>query len=189
LVHGVQRHSRTGWRTRARRDRLHGTDRALTEIYYGTSVAGARDGEVSVLWLKALGVQAVGVSGLPAARFTSRSRIRNSSRVLLEPLWRDGDDVFYRVGKAGASLGHSLAHVVPRSDIVLRTPENGIDVDPLRSYVAALEDGAFPRAEFEWTSQHFRAHRGERSTGSGDLDSKAWHKGWHATANGARDSD
>jgi hypothetical protein len=58
-------------------------------------------------------------------------------------------------------------------------------VDPLRPYVAALDGGGFPGADFQWTSQH-SARVVVENLGPGDVISiqEAWHKGWHATANG-----
>jgi hypothetical protein len=95
---------------------------------------------------------------------------------LLEPLWRDGGDVLYRVGKAHASL----ARVVPRIELVARTPVNEKDVDPLRGYVEALEDAGMPEARCSWSSAH--AARIETNLSAGQVVSlqMAWHPGWHA---------
>jgi hypothetical protein len=92
---------------------------------------------------------------------------------LLEPLWRDGGDVLYRVGRAHGSL----ARVVPRSGLV-RTPE----LDSLRGYVAALEDVSMPEARVTWVNAH--AARIETELGAGQVVSLqiAWHRGWHARA-------
>jgi len=84
------------------------------------------------------------------------------------------------VGKAH----RSLARVVPRDRLVARTPVNGIDVDPLRGYVAALEDAAMPEARFTWTGAH--TARIETEIGEGQVVSwqEAWHRGWHARVDG-----
>jgi hypothetical protein len=139
--------------------------------YWITRGVAEKNPETSVLWLKALGVQAVGVSGADPQKFEG----------VLEPLWRDGGDVLYRVGR-----GHlSVARVVPRSRLVGRMPVSETDVDALRGYVAALEDPGMPEARVSWTSAH--AGRIETELGAGQVVSlqMAWHPGWHARVGGA----
>jgi hypothetical protein len=99
---------------------------------------------------------------------------------VLEPLWRDGGDVIYRVGKPHGSL----ARVVPRASLVARTPENGSDVEPLRGYVAALEDPAMAEARLRWTSQHSGRIETEIAAGQVISLQMAWHPGWHARVGG-----
>jgi hypothetical protein len=168
---------------------LWGFDQAVTDYtirvaefaIYNGDASGHHDAEDSVLWLKALGVHAVGVSGPTSTEFWKPFRNPKKFEGVIEPLWRGGtDDVLYRVDSAPASL----ARVVPRSALVSRTPMHGLDVDPLRPYVAALDNLRMPRAEFRWTT----AHSADISTNleSGQVLSvqMAWHKGWHAIANG-----
>ncbi|HLX43027.1 MAG TPA: hypothetical protein VKR43_06320 [Bryobacteraceae bacterium] len=144
---------------------------ALYEIYTDAG-AGEHSAENSVLWLKALGVQAVGVSPV----FTHPNKFDG----VLEPLWRDGDETIYRVGAAHASL----ARVVSKADIVTRTPVNAADVDGLRAYVAGLENPEMPRAEFRWTSAH--SARVEADVREGQVVSvqMSWDRGWRAVVNG-----
>lgn len=154
---------------------------AIYGIYYGTDAIGPRNGETSVVWLKALGVHAVGVSGPASGEVYKPFRNPKQFEGLLDPLYRDGDDVMYRVGSADASL----ARVVPRSSIVSRTPDNGINVDPLRPYVTALEDSRLPHADFRWTSPHSANIAADvQSAGQAISIQETWHSGWHATANG-----
>jgi hypothetical protein len=61
---------------------------------------------------------------------------------------------------------------------------HGLDVDPLRPYVAALDDPRMPRAEFQWTSIHSANINANLEPGQVLSVQMAWHKGWHATANG-----
>jgi hypothetical protein len=153
------------------------TDRELPVATYGiTAGAGEHWAEWTVLWLKALGVQAVGVSGPGSSEVYKDFVDPKKFDGVLPPLWRDGGDVLYQVGKPHASL----ARVVPRIELVARTPYNGADVDPLRGYVAALEDPAMPEARFQWTSAH--AARIETDLKEGQVISwqEAFHKGWHA---------
>ena len=83
--------------------------------------AGEREGEFAVLWLKAFGVDAVAVSG-PNSR-ESFKPFRNPRKFdgLLAELWRDGDDVIYRVPRRSSSL----AHVIRPDGLAPRPPEEG----------------------------------------------------------------
>ena len=157
------------------------TDRELPVATYGlTAGAGEYWAEWSVMWLKAMGVQAVGVSG-PGSTEVYRDFVDPKKfEGVLEVLWRDGGDVLYRVGKPHLSL----ARVVPRIDLVSRTPINGTDVDPLRGYVAALEDPGMPEARFQWLSAH--SARIVTDIGTDEVVSvqMAFHPGWHARAGG-----
>jgi hypothetical protein len=108
--------------------------------------AGLQDGPISVLWLKAFGCGAVTVPG-PASR-DAYHPIANPRKFdgLLPLVWSEEDDSVYQVPSNSASL----AHVIPVSAVVTRRPENGLDVDPLRPYVAALDDPALPGASLTW---------------------------------------
>ena len=168
---------------------LWGFDQAVTDhtlpvaeyAIYATDPANPHDAEVSLLWLKALGVHAVGVSGPSSTEAYKPFRNPKKFDGVLEPLWRYGkDDVIYRVDNVPASL----ARVVPLSTLVSRTPIHGLDVDPLRPYVAALDDPRMPRAEFQWTSMHSAGISTNIEPSQVLSVQMAWHKGWHATANG-----
>jgi hypothetical protein len=157
------------------------TDRELPVATYGlTAMAGPEWAEYSVLWLKSLGIQAVGVTGEGSTEVYKPVKDPKKYDGVLEVLWRDGGDVLYRVEKAR----RSLARVVPRGSLVARTPINAADVDPLRPYVAALEDASMPEARFEWTSAHSGRIVTEIRDGEAVSWQEAWHAGWHATAGG-----
>jgi hypothetical protein len=157
------------------------TDRELPVATYGlTAMAGPEWAEYSVLWLKSLGIQAVGVTGEGSTEVYKTVKDPKKYDGVLEVLWRDGGDVLYRVGKSHLSL----ARVVPRGSLVSRTPINGADVDPLRPYVAALEDASMPEARFEWTSAHSGRIETEIREGEAVSWQEAWHAGWHATVGG-----
>lgn len=139
--------------------------------------AGERRGEVAVTVLKAFGVDAVGVSG-PRSQETFKP-VRNPGKYdgLLAELWRDGDDVLYDVGRRSKSL----AHVIRHADLPARAPEHGLDLDPVRPYVAALEDPALPLAEFKWLNRHtavVSAHMEPDHVLSVQV---SYHPGWRAT--------
>jgi hypothetical protein len=142
--------------------------------------ANGRNGEFSVLWLKALGVQAVGVSGPGSGEHFKPFLDPRQFEGLLEPMYRADGDTIYRVGPPRASL----ARVVPRTSLVMRTPKNAVDVDPLRPYVAALDDPAMPRADFRWTSMHSATISTNLNPDQVLSVQVAYHHGWRATANG-----
>jgi len=160
------------------------TDRKIRDavfaIYHGEP-AGPHNAEDAVLWLKALGVQAVGVSGPSSTEFYRPFSSPKKFEGVLEPLWRgSSDDVIYRVGRGP----ESLARVIPRSALVRKMPATGLDVDPLRPYVAALDDLGMPHAEFRWSSMHSADIAANLESGQLLSVQMAWHKGWHAVANG-----
>jgi uncharacterized membrane protein len=122
---------------------------ALYTIYTGVNT-GAQDGPVSLLWLKAFGVQAVGIGG-PLGREAYKAFGQPAKfDGLLPEIWKEGDDHVYRVPQRNASL----AHVMRPADLVGREPVHGLDVEPLRPYVAALDNREFAEAPLQWTSQH-----------------------------------
>jgi hypothetical protein len=170
-----------------------GFDQAVTDpmirpawfVIYNGDPAGTHDTEASVLWLKAFGVHAVGVSGPSSTEPWKPFRTPHKFDGALDTLWRYGeDDVIYDVDSGRAAREPvSLARIVPRNALVARTPIHGLDLDPLRPYVAALDDLRMPHAEFVWASMH-RAHiNADIEPGQVLSVQMAWHRGWHATAN------
>ncbi len=142
-------------------------------IYFGGN------GEAAVLWLKALGVQAVGVSDAGSGEYYKAYRNPKQFDGLLEPIYRANGDTIYRAGVAHASL----ARIVAKAALPVKTPENGLDIDPLRPYVAALDDPASPRADFHWTTLHSARIRAELKPDQALSIQIPWHKGWR-TSNG-----
>ncbi len=141
--------------------------------------AGSNLAAIAILWFKALGVQAVAVSGPGSTEVYRDFRHPDEFEGVLEPLWRDRGDVLYRVGASA-----SLAHVVNAGDLVARTPINGIDVGPLRPYVAALENRSYPEAQFEWTSLHSANIKTDLPPAGVVSIQISWSAGWHARMNG-----
>jgi hypothetical protein len=99
---------------------------------------------------------------------------------VLREIWRDGDDVIYEVPQRT----RELVHVVEPAELMERHPKNVVDVDVLRSYVAALENPDRPLLDVRWESP-------SRATFTGFLKPRqlisvqmAYHAGWHAEANG-----
>jgi hypothetical protein len=151
---------------------------AKYQIWTGDG-AGSREAEIAVLWLKALGVEAVAVSQPGSTEVYKDFRNPNKFEGVLEPLWRDGGDVLYRVGPH-----RSLAHVMLRTDLAVRVPANGLDVEVLRPYVAAIDDSQYPVAEFEPTNSRSATIRTELPAGGVISIQIPWHPGWHAQIDG-----
>ncbi len=120
---------------------------AVFQIQTGTA-AGDRDAAISLFWLKAFGNQAIYVPG-PRSREHYHA-ILNPHKFdgLLPVLWRDEDDIIFRVPQRS----ESMAHVIPRGAIVGRQPIHGLDIEPARPYVAALDDMSLPLADLKWIS-------------------------------------
>ena len=139
-----------------------------------------RSGDVSALWLKALGVQAVGVSLPGSGEFYKPFVDPHQFDALLQPIIRTSTDVIFRVGAPHTSL----ARVVPAAALVSRTPKHGLDVDPLRAYVAALDDPSMPRAALRWNNLHSVHITADLGAGQVISVQQAWHPGWHADSGG-----
>jgi len=142
--------------------------------------AGVEEGAIAAMWLKAFGVDAVGVSGPkseePYKPYTNPKKFDG----VLPEVWRDGDDVVYRVPRRSTSL----AHVVRLEDLPARPPVSSLDVDSIRPYLRALDDASRPVAAMAWRNQdtaRIAAHLGR-----GDILSVqvSYHPGWVAFANG-----
>jgi hypothetical protein len=152
---------------------------AVYTIYSGQG-AGDRDAAISVFWLKAFGCAAVTVPALDSSdHYHPIVNPRKFDGVL--PLaWREGPDSIYRVPLRSASL----AHVIPRAAMVTRTPIHGLDLDPARAYVAALDDATLPLASMEWeTPDHVRI-AALLADGQAIAVQEAYDPGWRATAEG-----
>jgi hypothetical protein len=148
---------------------------AVYVIYTGQN-AGARDAEISVLWLKAYGADAIGVTGPNSGECFKPYWNPRKFEGVLPVLWRDGDSAVYSVGRRSASL----AHVIDKSAIVTRPPENGLDVAPLESLVASMENPAIPPASFRWTSLHEAAIGAQTGPNQAVFVQVTYDRGWRA---------
>ena len=96
-------------------------------------------------------------------------------------LWREGGDAVYSVPRRV----RSLAHVMQSGDLVQLTPVayNTVAIQP---YLAALDNPAYPPAEFRWHSP------GEASIAAALTPEQilsvqiSWDKGWNASVEGRR---
>lgn len=149
------------------------------QVYSGMN-AGAREGEIALLWLKAFGVHAVAVGG-PASREYYRP-FRNPEKFagLLKELWREGDDVVYAIPQRSGSL----ARVVPRERLLEQTPPTAVDVEPLRPFVKALDDPLLPTAQWRWLSRREAVIAANMQKKHAISVAMNFHPGWQAAANG-----
>jgi hypothetical protein len=125
-------------------------NRVAGYVLYSSDGTDGQDTEISELWLKAFGIHAIGMGGPQSREYYKPWRKPDKFAGRYEELWREGGDVVYRVPQRTASL----AHVMALERLAGRTPLNGIDVDPLRGYVAALDDPFYPPADFRWLNAH-----------------------------------
>lgn len=154
---------------------------ALYSIYTGQNM-GAREGTVSLLWLQAYGVQAVEMTGPDGREFYKPYANPRKFEGLLPVLWSDRGDVIYQVPQRSPSL----AHVMRGSQVVsiAARPKDGLDVAPLETYVAALNDPQFPPAGMRWLGQSRARIAAQLAAGQVISVQVSYDRGWHAR-NGA----
>lgn len=154
---------------------------AAYTIYSGAN-AGARDTEYSVFWLKAFGARSISVSGPKGREFWKPFANPRKFEGVLPVIWREGDDTIYEVPSRSASL----AHVMPRSAVVGRTPIHGLDIGPAEAYVAALDDAQYPQATFTWKGMSEAEIRARVEPGQVIAVQETYNPGWAAYSNGRR---
>ncbi len=154
-------------------------EEAVFTIYSGQN-AGARDAEVSILWLKAFGCHAISVPG-PMSRVYEKPFVHPEKfQGVLPVLWREEDDTIYGVPQRSTSL----AHVMPENAIVQHQPINGLDVAEISTYVATLNDPALPETPMTWISPAAAHITANLRPGQVISIQSSYDKGWVASANG-----
>jgi hypothetical protein len=154
--------------------------RAKEGIYNGGETA-EEDARVSIAWLKAFGTGAIAVSGPKSQEFWKVFAHPTKFDGRLPVLWSADDVTIYRVPRRT----ESSAHVVPESALVRRAPKSPRDTKEVERYVAALEDGSMPAAEFQWQGANRIHIRTMAWPGQAVSIQVTHHPGWHAKANGA----
>lgn len=151
-------------------------------IYSGQN-AGPRDAEISTLWLRAYGANAIGTTGPHSTEYYHPFRNWRKFDGVLPELWRDGENVIYRVPRKSPDP----VRVIPAAAVAPRAPADGTDIGPLQPFVAALEDPAAPPSDFRWINRHEALiHAGTRPQDVIFLQI-SWSPSWHAIENGAPD--
>ena len=118
---------------------------AVYTIYTGQN-AGDRDAEISIFWLKAFGCAAITVPGPQSADHYKPFVHPEKFDGVLPLVWREAGESIYQVPLHSGSL----AHVIPASAVVMQRPTHGLDIEPARAYVDALEDVRLPEATLTW---------------------------------------
>jgi hypothetical protein len=152
---------------------------AFYSIYAGDEATdpNARN---SILWLKAYGVGAIGVASPHGREFFKPFTRPDKFAGVLPEVWRDGDDVVYRIPTGSTSL----AHVIPETAVVSRSPYNGVDVAPLLPFVAALDSTQLAPAQITWRNSHSARIVTHIAAGQVISLQNTYAPGWQATANG-----
>jgi hypothetical protein len=152
---------------------------ATYTIYSGQN-AGSSDAEISTLWLKAFGCHAIYVPGRKSRVSSKPFDHPEKFQGVLPVLWHEEDDTIYAVPERSKSI----AHVVPETAVVHDQPFNGLDVAELSTYVAALDDPAFPDAPLTWASTAEAHIQTTLHPGQVISIQSTYDKGWIAYANG-----
>ena len=80
----------------------------------------------------------------------------------------------------------SLAHVVPETALVRRSPAGPADILGIESYIAALNDPALPASELQWEGRDRIRIRATVLPGQVVSVQESYHPGWTARVNGRR---
>ncbi len=141
---------------------------------------GPDEAAISVLWLKAFGVHAVTVCGPRSSEFWKPYSDPRKFEGLLPVAWREDDVTIYRVPQRSTSL----ARVIPEAAVPDPGSGPSLPLHELRKYVSALDDPGMPEASMHWKGSR-RIHI-ETTVHEGQVVSlqTAYHRGWHAQANG-----
>jgi len=140
------------------------------------------DPSVALLWLKAYGAGAIGISESNSKEFWHPFAAPAKLEAVMQPLWREDGVVICRVPVRETAL----AHVVPEAAIMRAGSQFGENVVALRNYVAALDDGSLPLTQFAWEGRN--RIRVRTTVGSGQVVSVqvSYHAGWHAASGGRK---
>ncbi len=153
----------------------------IPAVHYGIPWT-LKDGADTAMWLRLYGATAVVVAG-PGSRDAYPQVWRDPAKFdgVLPELFRDGGDVIYAVPMRSASL----AHVIRSEHVVTRAPENNVDFAPVRPLAAALEDPALPVASMQFDGPSHGVIRANLAADELLFVQVSYHKGWHASVNGA----
>ncbi len=152
---------------------------AVYTIYSGQG-AGSRDAEISIFWMKVFGCAAITVPG-PGSSDPYHPIVNPSKFEGVLPLiWREGPDSIYSVPLRSPSL----AHAIPRSAVAVRRPIHGLDLDPARAYVAALDDPTLPLASLQWETPDQGRIAADLAEGQVISVQVPYDPGWRASAAG-----
>jgi len=157
-------------------------DRIADYVIYTGQNAGKRDAEISLLWLKAFGAAAIGVTGPQSTEYFKPFSNPRKFDGVLPLLWSEGDNRVFRVPLPS----YSLAHALDQAAVPWRAPADGLDVEPIEPLVTALDNEKPPFTAFRWINQH--EARIETVVKPGDIVfvQVTYEPGWRAMEGGTR---
>jgi len=158
----------------------HVAYRIVNYTVYTGQAMGPREAEDSLLWLRAYGVRAVGISGPNSTNAYKPFWHPYKFEGILPVLWRDGDNAVYQIPAKVADP----VRVIPLAAVAARTPMNGLDVKPLETLVHALEDPALPAATFRWINRHEAVVDAQTTPGQVIFLQISYDRGWRAEQDG-----
>jgi hypothetical protein len=125
-------------------------------------------------------VQAVTVSAEKSREYYHPTVHPHKFDGVLPVLWHEEDDTIFAVPQRS----WSLAHVIPKESVAVRQPVHGADLDPVRAYVAALDDPRFPAASITWKGNSHFSVRAAMKHGQVLSVQETYAPGWKATVGG-----
>lgn len=153
--------------------------RAYLAIAFGSGLT-QEELRMTLAWIKAYGVGAIGVSGKDSQEFWKGFTRPEKFEGLLPALWTEGGVTIYRV----PLREFTLAHIVPESAIVRHASEDPDDSAEVEKYVAGLDDPSLPGTSFDWEGRNRIRIRTTVSPGNVLTVQESYHPGWHATIAG-----
>jgi len=134
------------------------------------------DGERAARWLRALGAEAVFVSGADGDDpYRQYWRDPHKFDGVLEEIWREGDDALYAVPPHDGTLAYALAP----GQAVERAPLNIEDQQAIAALDPAILEPARPLRS-RWESPDHLVLEGHIQRADRILVQVAWHPGWFA---------
>ena len=155
------------------------TQQVAQFVVFSGDASGAANAAYSILWLKAFGVRAIGVSGPRSPEYWRPFAHPAKFDGVLPVLWREDDTTIYAVPSSP-----SLAHAMRPESLAPRKPSGAPDDEALRRYVAAL-DRPGASASFEWRGANQAAIRARLEPGEVVSTQITYDPGWRASVNGA----
>ena len=134
--------------------------------------------QLAIEWLRAYGCDAMIGGGKDSAEIYHPIKYPEKLQGWAE-LWRDGGDAIYDVPRRTRSLAHAM-----HAGNLVQVEPAAYEDKAIVGYLAALENPAYPKAEFRWRSpgaSTIAANIGPEYVLSVQI---SWDEGWHATAGG-----
>lgn len=148
--------------------------------YLVNPAVNAETTRLAVVYLEALGAQAMVASGPESTDEYKEIQTTERFERLLPVLGREHGDTIYGVPQRSASLAHVLR---PGEAATIRTWDQAAQAEAVR-YAGAIEDDSRPAAGFEWTGPSTARIRATLQRDDLISVQVAWFSGWKAAING-----